>query len=104
MWEQQCSKELKWGHKQVERTAGCADHDSRARGKCEQSRETKETAEIESNGCQSGIGVRPYYIDEGSWQADKTETLPERSKFVINNWQYLRQTASGLQCCARSYH
>ena len=37
----------------------------RAEGLSE-SKETKETAEVKSNGRQSGIGVRPYYIDEGN--------------------------------------
>ena len=36
-----------------------------------ESEETEDTAEIESNGCQSSTGVRAW-INEGCWQADKS--------------------------------
>ena len=73
VWKQQRSKELKCGPRRVERTAGCANCDSRARRRFERIEETEETAEVKSNGRQSGIGVRPYYVDEGNWQAGKRD-------------------------------
>ena len=44
-----------------------------------ESKGTKDTAEIESNGCQSGIGIRAW-VNEGCWQAGKTEKSTQTLK------------------------
>ena len=38
-----------------------------------ESEETEDTAEVETNGCQSGTDIGAC-IDKGCWQAGKTET------------------------------
>ena len=56
-------------------------------------KETEETAEVESNGCQSGIGVRPYYIDEGNWQAGKRDRNSSNARSLLSTQGRQRLTA-----------
>ena len=70
---EQRGKKTQVGHRRVNALLdvpiiipGCADGPSK-------SEKTEDTAEIKSNGCQSGTGI-PAWINEGCWQAGKTET------------------------------
>ena len=65
-------------------------------GGSKNSKETEDTAEVESNGCQSGTGIRAC-IDKGCLQAGKTEMSTRTLKVLLTTISEGRQRLVAYQ-------